>query len=184
MDFCLPSCSASCQLVAAALNLNPWAFNQKNNGCCNCSAYLQQDRKTSQNSGTALAWGIVGSLIRPLAFHTVPIQCPCLSHPPAHPPTHGFGRNSKDHNYFMGQPRSSPPWGLWEAESNVGLILEGLVQTRVASGPLRTLPRPPASFIHWSQTPLSGTSLWLGKEEEKHSVKMSVKSVCMMHLAV
>lgn len=78
-----------------------------------------------------------------------------------HARTHGFGRNSKDHIDFTGQSRSSPPWGLWEAESNVGLILEGLVQPRAVCGLLRTIPRPPAGSIHRSRTPLSGTSLWL-----------------------
>lgn len=29
--------------------------------------------------------------------------------------TNGFGRNIKDHIDFTGQSRSSPPWGLWEA---------------------------------------------------------------------
>lgn len=90
--------------------------------------------------------------------------------PPPH--THGFGRNSKDHIDFTGQSRSSPPWGLWEAESNVGFwfffFLEGLVQSGAVLVLLWTNPRPSASSIRRSWTPLSGTSLWLDKGKKKH----------------
>lgn len=52
-------------------------------------------------------------------------------------------------------------------KSNVSLIFKGLVQSRAVCGLLRTIPRPPAGSIHRSQTPLSGTSLWLWKKQKK-----------------
>lgn len=61
------------------------------------------------------------------------------AHPPhkhTHIHTHGFGRNSKDHVYFSRQSRSSPPWGLWKAESHVDFISQGLVQSRTVCRPL------------------------------------------------
>lgn len=103
--------------------------------------------------------------------------------------TNGFGRNIKDHIDFTGQSRSSPPWGLWEANESWIIVRwvrfsKGLERSGAVCKQLRTIPHPPAGSVRRSQTSLSGASLWLWRKQRTQtdgtvvtSANKSMKSV-------
>lgn len=141
-------------LLRQPLTWTQWALNGSSRDPWQLLLF-EPDRKTFRNTRTTH---------RHTHTHTYPTR----TH------TNGFGRNIKDHIDFTGQSRSSPPWGLWEAnETRVvvkvirGWFSKGLEQSGAVCRRLQTIPHPPAGSIHRSETPLSGASLWLWRKQRK-----------------
>lgn len=153
---CLPSCSVSRRLVAAALNLNAMSFEPQLQRLMAVATVPTRQEDLSEY------WGNT---------HT---QTHTHSLPP-HARTHmALGEIVRTTLTSLGSPPHLHPEDcgklmctVGNRKGKVGLIFfEGLVQSGAACRLLRNIPHPPAGSTRRGRTPLSGTSLRL---EEKQS---------------